>query len=51
MVGARMENSADCRQLRINAVIMTPAAIVDLLFFLGTQMNHSVIRRLPLSLS
>jgi hypothetical protein len=37
IVGARIENSADCRQFRISAVSMIPAAIVDLLFFFGHQ--------------
>ncbi|MCY1186398.1 hypothetical protein D9M73_272670 [compost metagenome] len=48
-VGARIENSADWRQFSTRAVIMIPAAIVLLLFFLGIRMNHSVISRRPVS--
>ena len=47
IVGARIVNSADCRQLRTSAVIMIPAAMVDLLFFFGINTNHSVISRRP----
>ncbi|MNP48759.1 hypothetical protein D3C76_1428980 [compost metagenome] len=50
LVGAKMMNSAESRQLRISAVSMIPAAIVDLLFFLGMQSITSRIRRSPVSL-
>ena len=47
IVGARIVNCADCRQLSTSAVIMIPAAIVLLLFFFGRQTNHSVISLRP----
>ncbi|MNO05943.1 hypothetical protein D3C81_2275220 [compost metagenome] len=50
LVGARMMNSADMRQLRTRAVSMIAAAIVDLLFFFGMQSINSRMRRSPVSL-
>ena len=50
-VGARMLNVAACRQFRISAVSMIPAASVDFEFFFGRQTNHSVTRRRPESAS
>ena len=40
MVGATMINSFDCRQLRISAVSIIPAAFVDFPFFLLTQRKN-----------
>jgi hypothetical protein len=48
-VGAIIENSADFRQFSISAVIIMPAEMVDLLFFLGSMIKNSVISLLPLS--
>jgi hypothetical protein len=50
-VGARISSSAECRQLRISAVIMMPAAMVDLAFFLLISRKNSRISGLPLSAS
>ena len=47
LVGARMMNSADRRQLRISAVSMIPAAMVDLEFFFGMHSMYSEIIRRP----
>ncbi|MNF04505.1 hypothetical protein D3C80_2040340 [compost metagenome] len=49
LVGARMMNSADIRQLRTRAVNMIAAAMVDLLFFFGMHNMNSRIRRSPVS--
>src|SRR5438045_6153834 len=50
-VGATIRNSADLRQLRINAVSMIAAAIVDLEFFFDTRRKNSRISRRPGSAS
>ena len=44
-VGARMYSSAECRQFRISAVNMIPAARVDLPFFLLISRKNSLISR------
>ncbi|MNO10351.1 hypothetical protein D3C81_2341590 [compost metagenome] len=41
LVGARMMNSADCRQFSFNTVSMMLAASVDLAFFLLMRTNAS----------
>jgi hypothetical protein len=41
-----MRSSAESRQLRMSAVSMMPAAIVDLLFFFDTSRKNSVMSRL-----
>jgi hypothetical protein len=46
-----MPSSALCRQLRIRAVSMMPAAIVDLPFFLLINSRNSRISRLPVAAS
>jgi hypothetical protein len=51
MVGASSSSSALCRQLRISAVTMIPAAIVDLAFFLLISSRNSVISRVARSAS
>ncbi|SSQ42439.1 Uncharacterised protein [Acinetobacter baumannii] len=43
LVGARIISSADCRSLRINAVSIMPAAIVDLVFFFEIKRKNSRI--------
>jgi hypothetical protein len=47
LVGAMMRSSALCRQLRISAVSMIPAAIVDFEFFLLMSRRNSRMSRLP----
>jgi len=49
IVGARIRNSAERRQLRINAVSIIAAANVDLLFFFDTSRKKYLISRPPVS--
>lgn len=42
-LGARMSSSCRCRQFRIRAVSMIPAAMVDLPFFLLINSRNSLM--------